>query len=65
MTRKDLMAVYGRLGLVLAAFAFILGATLAPLLPWPWTSAETAQHRSGFLQRTTEIPLSSLPNAQR
>jgi hypothetical protein len=33
MKRKDLLALYGRLGLVVAAFALITGIVAAPLLP--------------------------------
>ncbi len=33
MTRKDLVAVYGRAGLVIAAFALVAGIIAAPILP--------------------------------
>lgn len=33
MTRKDLMAVYGRAGLTIAAFALVAGIIASPILP--------------------------------
>ena len=33
MTRKDLMATYGRAGLAIAAFALVAGIIAAPVLP--------------------------------
>jgi hypothetical protein len=33
MVRKDLIAAYGRIGLVIAAFVFIAGIIAAPILP--------------------------------
>ena len=33
MTRKDLMATYGRAGLTIAAFALVAGIIAAPVLP--------------------------------
>jgi hypothetical protein len=33
MTRKNLVAVYGRVGLTIAAFALIAGIIAAPILP--------------------------------
>ena len=37
MKRQDLVWVYGRLGLIIAAFALIVGIVGAPLLPWFWS----------------------------
>jgi hypothetical protein len=34
MKSKDLLGLYGRLGVILAAFAFMVGIVGAPLLPW-------------------------------
>jgi hypothetical protein len=34
MKRKDLAGHYGRFGLIVAAFAFMVGIVGAPLLPW-------------------------------
>jgi hypothetical protein len=34
MKRKDLAGHYSRLGLIAAAFAFMVGIVGAPLLPW-------------------------------
>lgn len=31
--RRDLMTIYGRLGLTIAAFALIVGIIVAPILP--------------------------------
>jgi len=33
MARKDLVAVYGRVGLTLAAFGLVAGIIAAPILP--------------------------------
>jgi hypothetical protein len=33
MTSKDLIAVYGRVGLTIAAFALVAGIIAAPILP--------------------------------
>ena len=38
MTRKDLMVVYGRTGLAIAAFVLVAGIIAAPVLP-KWGSA--------------------------
>jgi hypothetical protein len=32
MVRKDLVAVYGRLGLIIAAFALVIGIVAEPIL---------------------------------
>ncbi|EIM26694.1 hypothetical protein [Microvirga lotononidis] len=37
MTRKDRVALYGRIGLVLASFAIIGGVVAAPLLRPLWS----------------------------
>ncbi len=34
MKRTDLLGHYGRSGLIVAAFAFMVGIVGAPLLPW-------------------------------
>lgn len=39
MARKDLVAVYGGLGLIVAAFALIAGIIAAPILPGVGSSA--------------------------
>lgn len=47
MARKELMALYGRLGLIVAAFAFIAGIVAAPLLQRAWFSDLTVtEHNS-------------------
>lgn len=51
MARKDLMAVYGRLGLIMAAFALVVGIIAAPILPKFGTPAVVAApelSRQGF-----------------
>ncbi|KLK89471.1 hypothetical protein AA309_31165 [Microvirga vignae] len=42
MTGRDLIAVYGRFGLIIAAFAFIAVIIAAPILPKSRTSAVVA-----------------------
>ena len=42
MTRRDLVAVYGRFGVIIAAFALIAGVVAAPILPNPGTSSVVA-----------------------
>lgn len=42
MTRRDLVSVYGRFGLIIAAFVFIAGIIAAPVLPKSGTSAVIA-----------------------
>jgi hypothetical protein len=42
MTRRDLIAAYGRAGLIIAAFVFIAGVIVAPILPKSGTSAVIA-----------------------
>jgi hypothetical protein len=45
MTRKDRVVLYGRVGLILAAFAMIGGVVAEPLL-WPlWSSRLTVAQR--------------------
>jgi len=34
MKRTELLGLYGRLGLIVAAFTLIVGIVGAPLLPW-------------------------------
>jgi hypothetical protein len=41
MASKDLMALYGRLGLIIAAFALITAIVAEPLLPRFWSSSVT------------------------
>ena len=36
MTRKDAVARYGRIGLIVVAFALVGGVVAAPLLPQVW-----------------------------
>lgn len=38
MAHKDLMALYSRLGLVIAAFALVAGIVGGPLLQQAWSS---------------------------
>jgi len=45
MKRRDLIAAYGRLCLVLAAFALIVGIVGAPLLPRIWSPAAVVAQR--------------------
>ena len=45
MKRRDLLALYGRLGLIMAAFALIAGVVRAPLLPWLWSPRAVVAHR--------------------
>jgi len=45
MKRRDLIAAYGRLCLILAAFAFIVGIIGAPLLPQIWPPAAVVAQR--------------------
>lgn len=54
MARKDLMAVYGRLGLIVAAFAFIAGIVAGPLLQKIWSPSLTVSERH-------ELPALRLP----
>jgi hypothetical protein len=42
MTRRDLVSVYGRFGLIIAAFGFIAGIIAAPILTKSGTSAVVA-----------------------
>jgi hypothetical protein len=45
MTRKDVMAWYGRVGLLMTAFALIAGIVAAPLLPRNWSPPLTVAQR--------------------
>ncbi len=47
MTRKDLVAVYGRAGLVIAAFALVAGIIAAPILPTLGSPAVVASAPQG------------------
>jgi hypothetical protein len=42
MTRRDLIAAYGQLGIIIAAFVLIAGIIAAPILPKSATSAVIA-----------------------
>jgi hypothetical protein len=45
MTRKDRVVLYGRVGLILAAFAMIGGVVAEPLLRPLWSSRLTVAQR--------------------
>ena len=45
MTRKNRVVLYGRLGLILMAFAFIGGVVAEPLLRPLWSSRLTLAQR--------------------
>ncbi len=45
MTRKDRVALYGRIGLILASFAVISGVVAEPLLRPLWSSRLTIAQR--------------------
>ena len=45
MTRKDRVALYGRIGLVLAPFAIIGGVVAEPLLRLLWSPRLTVAQR--------------------
>jgi hypothetical protein len=45
MTRKDVLAWYGHVGLIVAAFALIGGIVAAPLLPGLWAPTLTVAQR--------------------
>ena len=45
MTRKDRIVLYGRLGLILAAFAMIGGVVAEPLLRPLWSPQLTVAQR--------------------
>lgn len=45
MTRKDRIALYGRVGLVLASFAVIGGVVAEPLLRPLWSTRMTVAQR--------------------
>jgi hypothetical protein len=57
MARRDLMAVYGRLGLVVAVFAFVAGIIAGPLVQKVWPSRVTVTEHS-------EKPALRLPKPQ-
>ncbi|MBF9195554.1 hypothetical protein [Microvirga terrestris] len=46
MTRRDRIALYGRLGLILMAFAVIGGVVAEPLLRPLWSSRLTVANNS-------------------
>ncbi|WP_230530860.1 hypothetical protein [Microvirga roseola] len=46
MARKDLVALYGRLGLIVAAFAFIASIVAGPILQRLWLSPVTVSEHS-------------------
>jgi hypothetical protein len=45
MTRKDRVALYGRIGLILASFTFIGGVIFEPLLRPLWSRHVTVAQR--------------------
>lgn len=47
MARKDLMGLYGRLGLMMAAFAIVIGIVAAPLIERVWPSPVTLSENNG------------------
>ena len=46
MSHKDLVALYGRLGLIVAAFAFVVGIVAGPLLQKVWSPGLTVTEKS-------------------
>ena len=47
MTRKDLLALYGRLGLIMAAFVFVAAIVLGPLVQKMWSPHLSVSEHSG------------------
>ncbi len=58
MARKDLVAVYGRLVLVVAAFAFVAAIIGGPLLQKIWSSPVVKAEQSEGPALRTPKPLS-------
>ncbi len=46
MARKDLVALYGRLGLIVAAFALVAGIVGGPLLQKIWSPHHTGTEQT-------------------
>jgi hypothetical protein len=44
MARKDLLAMYGRIGIIVATFVLIGGVVAAPLLEWAWPPIQIVAH---------------------
>jgi hypothetical protein len=60
MTRTDLISVYGRIGLIIAAFVLIAGIIAAPILPRfgsPVVTASKPQHEPAFRPLITPASL--------
>lgn len=55
MARKDLVALYGRLGLIVAAFAFVAAIVMGPLVQkfWRPNGAVSAQDGRPHLRLPT------------
>jgi hypothetical protein len=47
MAYKDVLSLYGRVGLILAAFAFVAGIVAGPLLGRMWSQSVTVTQNSG------------------
>jgi hypothetical protein len=45
MTRKDRVALYGRIGLILASFAIVAGVVAEPVFRNVWSSRLTVAQR--------------------
>jgi hypothetical protein len=58
MARKDLVALYGRLGLIVAAFALVAGIIGGPLLQRIWSPHRMeAEQRDGSALRMPKPPV--------
>ena len=57
--RKDLVALYGRIGLMMAAFGFVAAIVVGPLLQKAWLSrVEVTEQRDEPALRPQNVSLS-------
>jgi hypothetical protein len=65
MARRDLVALYGRLGLIVAAFAFVAGIVAGPLLQKLWAPALTVtEHQEDPSLHLPAVPASLVSKDQ-
>ena len=65
MARKELVALYGRLGMVMAVFVFIIGIIAGPILHKTWFSRWTVTERANEHAAPSPKPSTALPSEKQ
>ncbi len=65
MALKDLMALYGRVGLIVVAFSFVAAIVMAPLLQKAmFSNSAVAERDVGSVLQVPKISVDTMPRRQ-